>query len=600
MYTHINNTTFNENLESSIISKKMVFLISAVLFLACFIPMASSGYTFYTEDTVGYFGIAASVSGNNWKEFLSNINTYSYGYALLLVPILYLFKGTSYVLIGAALINSLLFCILFLIILFCSLKIIKKPKRALLYSIVFTCYSGYISAAQNYIADLLVIVLFWLVMAIIIKVVESVSVLRLTLLAFFCSLIYASHQRCIAVVAAVVLVVFFMFMNKEITKKQLLVFGLLLFIMLLAAKCGYDKTTQFFASALDFDGNSASVRLNWAVQETFTLKGIWRIVRNFLGQVYYIFVATLGFFPIGIGAACLALVKGSHKEKIKIQKGSILDYIYLLLILSFLFELGIVCISINIEYVTHLMFGRYIEFLAMPAALVLTSILERKIISLKEFRYLFYCISGIVIISGTLITFIASTLEDKRLIGAPSSIGIIWIGEAGISWFFGGIICIFISAYIFNLLLIPQNRWKYALAILFVYFLMSTIVPYKYVIRPEWQNYEKDINEFTETVKENKINTIYWPYYSQTSLMKRLQVLLPDVVFKYYDLSLKDGDDIEDKEKPNYSEILRKIDDEVIAYVPMSNFKRCIIQEPLISRFEKIQFHTFGGLILLS
>ena len=41
-------------------------------------------------DEFGYFGVAASLAGWDWKEMMATSNYYSFGYSLILVPLIWI------------------------------------------------------------------------------------------------------------------------------------------------------------------------------------------------------------------------------------------------------------------------------------------------------------------------------------------------------------------------------------------------------------------------------------------------------------------------------------------------------------------------------
>ncbi len=580
--------------------KLLVILICIAIFCLTFVPMYASKYTFYTPDSVGYFGIASDICGKNWNDLLANISTYSYGYALLLSPIIYFFQGTEYVLAAVAVINSIMLCAVFLCTLFCFRRFIENKYWAAGLAVVLTLYSGNVSAAQNYISDILIILLFWAMLLMLIRYIDCPSYFKALGLALITAYLYASHQRTLAVLLAIVMVQFVFYWKKIIPGKYIAAFFVMLISLVLLAKLGYNYFGKVFATELEFDGNSASMRATWFIQEIFTARGIWRVIRNVFGQFYYMFVATLGAFPLGvmiIGIISLNLFK-SFIKKTEDKNFVLLECISLFVFLSFLVELGIVCVSINVEYIVHLMFGRYIEFLAMPTVFLLFSVIEKNIIKRKTMLKIFVFFSAFSMISGFLISHLAAQLDNQSLVGEISAIGIAWIGELKIQWEFGVAIIILIGFYSGKCYFQNKQWKKLALIVWGGYFVFSVNLPYKNTIRPEWEDSRTNIEEFTKEIRENDIDKIYWPYYYNTEEMKRLQVLMPEVVFSFYDASDNHRYSAKDKKMLPLIEIKKNLSESEGMVIPKSEFVKIGIQGTSWKDMVLSEYNNFGGVLL--
>lgn len=524
-----------------------LFFGALLFFTLNLIPLLIHRHTYFAPDSIGYYGIAATLCGFDWEDTLSTVNTYSYGYSLLLVPIIALFHKTTYILAATALLNSMLLSCIFV----CSFLFIKKfvasTKIQFLAAVGLTAYSGYLSAARNYFSDLLIICLFSVLIVLWCNLLDSPKYYKNCFVALVAVYMYATHQR--AIIIPIVLLISYIILcgKKVLNYKHLLTYLLTMAILFIIARCVYSAINPIFAAGLEINANDEKVRLMWYLEDIFSLEQSIRIFRNLLGQFYYLYVATLGLFPIGMCVCvdlCLDLLRDKHIEENK-QK-TLLAGVSLVLILTFVLQEGMVCISINPTHTYHLVMGRYIEYMVMPVVAILLIIIkdhkDRLEIKIKEkimkiTLFLFIAILCAVL-GGISITFWEKELQNASWEwGAISAIGVSWLGDYNIPWLIGLGGCIALSIYIiWSLLDGRTTRTLMVWATVLSYSLCNTTCAYIKGVYPIWQEEDNDIGNIAGLSNLYEIETFYWPTGTHALLKQQLQVMMPNTVFSSYSI----------------------------------------------------------------
>ncbi len=149
-------------LKSSFSHGKNTFFI--LLIIICIFQYAIQKICSFTlvPDEFGYWASAAKAVGYDWSEVASMGSYYSFGYSLILVPVLFVFRGGVMAYRAAVFINALLMCAGVFALkgitdrLFCN----TDPVRASLYSGIAVLYPVWIFYMQMTMTEALLNFLF--------------------------------------------------------------------------------------------------------------------------------------------------------------------------------------------------------------------------------------------------------------------------------------------------------------------------------------------------------------------------------------------------------------------------------------------------------
>ena len=106
----------------------LVFIILIIFSVFQYGIQKIYGFTLY-PDEFGYWSSAANAVGYDWSEAASMGSYYSYGYSLILIPILKLFSGGVRAYRAAIAVNMLLMCAGVLLLWKISLKVFPQMEK---------------------------------------------------------------------------------------------------------------------------------------------------------------------------------------------------------------------------------------------------------------------------------------------------------------------------------------------------------------------------------------------------------------------------------------------------------------------------------------
>lgn len=180
---------------------------------------------FVYTDEIGYWGHAATLTGNTWSGVMNDMPWYTFGYSLLLAP-LFLITADIVVMYRIAVIFNI---VLSLLSFWLALKVVQKAapeiSNVLLEgTIAFaaTSYSTYIFHSYIAWSETLLTFLVWLILYILLSFEEKPGYAKGVLLGAAAGYAYMVHNRMLAVAAAVLLTAAFLVWRKKIKMQHFL------------------------------------------------------------------------------------------------------------------------------------------------------------------------------------------------------------------------------------------------------------------------------------------------------------------------------------------------------------------------------------------
>lgn len=283
-------------------------------------------------DEFGYFGVAASFAGWDWRDVLATSDYYSFGYSFLLFPFMLLARlGIPMALIYKAviLLNGCFLVGVFVLVMHVQRKVFSDfPNQ--LQSVTALMVALYIAnAVQSNTAgvEMCLRFLFWAILSTLISFVKKPGIGNSTLLIGLSIYIFTVHMRAIGVSIAVagVLALYVISHIKAINKK-LLIYMIGLIVVGILAFGGmkryitsevyvnkYEKSKQEITDeSVELDAqvekisssnvNDLQANIGGAA-ELLTRNGIKDLILSFCGKLFYAFSATILLGAVGFMVA---------------------------------------------------------------------------------------------------------------------------------------------------------------------------------------------------------------------------------------------------------------------------------------------------------
>lgn len=429
-----------------------VYLALIVLIIVCFFQYGIRkvcGFSAY-PDEFGYWASAAKTVGYDWTEVASLGSYYSFGYSLLLMPVLKIFSDGVVAYRAAIAVNMMLMCVSVLIMYNISFKLfpeIDKVKRVFISGIA-VLYPSWILYMQMTLAEALLMFLFLIVVYLFISLFQKPRIMTAIFLAIVLMYSYCVHMRTIGVVIASLAVLLLWGITNPAMKKPIII--LLGVVAIAGLTVLFIKRNVILSVFPDADSETLAAN-DYAsqivkIRDIFTFAGMKHFIKEIIAKIFYLGIATFGFFYWAMGW-CLKKTAILWKKIIRKRADgcTLTEWIAMFLLLAVIGEVLICSIFMhNSTLIDCLVYGRYNEFLVPVLILI-------GIIVMFKSRWIFCITLFMGAISGLMLLPIFSAIEE----GNMSRIRGYFI--AGISYFLKGEdadpYIFFLEAWIFGLIL---------------------------------------------------------------------------------------------------------------------------------------------------
>lgn len=368
-------------LKNHIIGKINLHALLIVLIIFCIFEYGIEkicGFTLY-PDEFGYWASAASVTGYDWSEVASLGSYYSFGYSLILIPILKMFSGGVAAYRAAIFVNMLLMCVGFFLFGKMIEEIFPGTEAGIrvLISGAAVLYPAWIFYMQMTMAEAVLIFVFSLIVYVFYKFMVKQSISHAIALAALLIYGYSVHMRTIGVVAACVLVLICRLISEKGNKKALLIcFGVLVLL------CGItlylkDRTT---ATVFSFAGEDSLAINDYSSQwrkavGILTLDGMKKFAWGVLGKFYYLGMSSFGTFYWALGWCVKESVRLFRIKKEEIRPR---QWFALFLLLTVAGQVLISSVYVyDMNEIDSLIYGRYNE-LFVPVMMMIGIVIMSK------------------------------------------------------------------------------------------------------------------------------------------------------------------------------------------------------------------------------
>lgn len=527
-----------------------IFLIFIVLIIICIFQYGIQkicGFTLY-PDEFGYWASAANAVGYNWSEVASMGSYYSFGYSLILVPILKLFPDGVAAYRAAIAINMLLMCISVFLLREIAQKIFPEMDKAkrIFVSGIAVLYPPWIFYMQMTMAEALLCFLFVLISYLLLFFIEKPKVTTAIVIAVALVYIYSVHMRTAGVVIACFITwILWSFARKD-NKKEKIIF-IMVFAAAGLAAMGLKKNTILevytYAEQETLAWNDYASQ--WSkFKEILTVQGSIRLLENIIGKLFYLGISGFGIFYWAFGW-CICESVSLMKRLVK-RKGILLRHWAGLFL--FLAVTGEILISSIYMYrpgnIDCLIYGRYNELLVPVMLLVGIAVMERN-------RFLIPVTLLLGMVTGGMLLFLLNVMEKRNLTGMRG------YHIAGLSyllkeeelnellffrntWLLGFGVMLLVSVLIWL-----GRRWNNGwilTGILLLEIAMGIQISHHYTYRINHILYENQM--IAETIRENSADSesVFYLDEGKGEFIDFLQMQLPE-----YSIHVLDGSIAEDK-----------------------------------------------------
>lgn len=319
------------------------------------------GFSLY-PDEFGYWASAAKVLGYDWSEISSLGSYYSFGYSLILIPILFLFQSGLAAYRASIVVNMLLLLGTFLLLTKIAAKIFSKldTKLQILFSGIAACYPVWFMYMGMTLVEIILVFDLVLVAYLLILYLEDMKLSHLILLILATAYLYTIHMRSVGIVIAVAMTIVIRILTSKKNGKKILLMllGAMAILMLAIGITVVIKTkvqNNVYSEADVAQLNTNDYGGQWIkIKRILTKKGLYQFLTGFAGKVYYLGMSSFGLFYYGF---FYALRKAFDKKLAMTHR-----CFYLFADLASLGSI-LICTIYMIGYtrIDGLMYGRYDE-----------------------------------------------------------------------------------------------------------------------------------------------------------------------------------------------------------------------------------------------
>lgn len=353
------------------------YFILFILLILCIFQYSIQkiyGLSIY-PDEFGYWASAAQWIGYDWSETASLGSYYSYGYSVILCPILFWCENGLSAYRVAIGVNMILQCVSIFLLweIFRRFSLgfgsDKKDMHILFAVSIAVFYPVWTFYMQMTLTEALLTFMYVLICYLFVIFLEKPKLISAMLLILALLYLYFVHMRTVGVVIAAVLTLFMYAWKTPSERKKLMI--CVCFFVLGAGVGAWMKATitdsvYAVADAGKLAGNDYVGQIR-KIKTFFELEGIFRLLVSCIGKVYYLGMASFGLFYVAVGYLIKefwGFVPILVKKGKSISEISKKQWMSLFLLLSIVGQVLISAIfMINPGRLDGIVYGRYNDYL---------------------------------------------------------------------------------------------------------------------------------------------------------------------------------------------------------------------------------------------
>lgn len=458
---------------------KLIFLLTLLVFILHVLYTKQMGIMYVLDDEYGYWGNAAYFAGYDWSATVSKIPYYSFGYSLILTPLFWIFDSTISMYKAAIVLNGIMVSSSFLL----SYRIAKKLANTTnKYLLIFICfiianYPTYIIYSHIAWSECLLMLLFWLLAGLFTELDEESSTHTFILVGFLNIYMYYVHQRTLGILLASIFTVILMVISKRIKVKQFLI---TVIIIIIGAFIGnyikniIQENLWLNGSGLSINDYSGQVA---KIEQLLTFSGLINALKVFIGQFFYLGVASYLLFYIGLFELSENIIEKVFvlfkSKSLIVLKNS--NFLFIFLLISTVLTIAIsIVFFINPISVDNIVYGRYNEIVLGPVLLIGLLRIEKNNYKISKIKFFNIFVGLIIITTLTYLIIRGSGLKNSYFI---HTIGLLFISNP-FSVYFYAIIALLIYRLIWISFSIKRKKMATVFLIFITYLLSGLITTY--------------------------------------------------------------------------------------------------------------------------
>ena len=339
------------------------------------------GFSFF-PDEFGYWAPAATVLGYDWSDITALGSYYSYGYSIILLPILLLFRGGVSAYRAAVVLNLLLQCLSIFLLYYILDELYpgeKKEVRSIM-ATVAALFPAWLFYVQTTMVEALLNFGVIFSVFIMLRFLKKPGIINGAILAAILIYLYLVHMRCLGIIGAgaVTLFIWLLSHRKEGAKKSFRGLLLLAVLAILFAitfilkdkviSVLYHGSSDFVLSWNDYSG------IMYRLKKIVSIQGIGYLLKDICGKVLYMGLATFGIAYFGV-VGCFRKASAAFKA-FKAKTASYRDFLWIYVLLVVVFQFLVALIYLNgasapdAGRLDNFLHGRYIDFF-LPILIVI-------------------------------------------------------------------------------------------------------------------------------------------------------------------------------------------------------------------------------------
>lgn len=523
------------NIKKISYEKLFIFFTVSAVFLLCIQNLGKLNLPYIADDEYGYWSSGAFFAGYDWSNVTQHVGYYSYGYGIILAPIIKMFSDPKLIYKIAIAFNALFVALSFILIYSTGKKLFTGMNKKIIYavSLLLVLYPSNLFQSNIAWAETTIMFCFWLANFFMVKAIQNRSPLYYVLWEIIVIYMYAVHNRTLPVLIMFFCTIIMLFKGKQINKKQLGIYVIILF----AGFIGCSIIKQYLIKHLWLDskviaGNTYSGIIKKMFNLTEGLESWKSLFENFAGRVFYLGIST--YMLIFISTYSIII---NWKRQYLNGKWSTFHYVSIFCFFSLLLETclsSLMMLNPTSGSINNIIYGRYAEPLVGVSILVgICPWINDIKISKKNF--IFYSIISMTEILLGLITHFSIIKRNLNFMGAMNNIGIILFYSNG-SIKIGKAL---IVSIIIGILLVPFFKGKaekfkkiFAFTIIAILSVVSAVVGSKSIIT--YHEEHQFMYDVAEIINEQESADIYYLMDGFYSNRKKniLQYILKDKQIK--------------------------------------------------------------------
>lgn len=284
-----------------------------LLIFATFIPgMLHANGMLFTEEESRVWGYAYTLFGVDWSYYISTESLYSFGYSILMAPVIALFQNSPVAVYKIAIMgNGLALGLSYLLSLYVMFRIFPKSNKYLISvaCAVSALSPGYAAIKCLALPDMVIVLLVWINLALLISLKEHATKAKVFLFGIVCGIGVSFHAAMIviAIIGGIQLALFAK--KKQIQKKDALM-GIF-FIVLIVFVVQIIENIWLFAATVGLEARVSTSLGGFFAQiaEGLTHSGLLEFIGSFFSKLYGLGVGT---WLLAIPGIIFCLKKGKR------------------------------------------------------------------------------------------------------------------------------------------------------------------------------------------------------------------------------------------------------------------------------------------------